>query len=835
MSQDDRPDLELDLPGDVEPGADLELDQPRQAPLPTPARPEGPWREPERLTRWALADTTREPLHPFELLGGPSGHAELLSRLDACRRHLRHLAEAGGREAAIATLILDSPRFTELRKLSEGDFQAELRRAQFATEAWYALARDARRIVADGQLSDDEDRELDRWAQRMGWTRATLDEALIEQVDPRFSVLERVRAAPGLRLRLLSGVVITSAEQLREVALSGPERWQETAESLRDLGLVLDHLHGDEAERLRAALDEGRTRAPNGGKILWLQATLWAIGPLELRLPEPWSPGVCLDPAGLVQAVYGDASLLMPALRDGRLGLWLERFPGQDALARALTDREVDPQLRAHDLLWALGGRRLSLAGQVVDDPGALRALLESDPAVHADFDALLARRVLQAWARVRGDTQLADAAARAALGADATMRRRIFVWALGSPELVPGVTTLSELVELARREPLKAGALLSTGELSAWALSRGLLQRPLERVDGSPNRRLHEALWALNARTLLLRERVFPTPDALIAQLDEGLLLHLEPLELDGTLGMWLALHLCPLVVPGGEAPALALRRRLWAAGWTAFHHPDFGLFPDPAALGELDRRAGALPLLAASGWLPAWLELSYPALLDGLRLAMASEDPDEALARALGQPAPTIEIDQDELDFGGVTEGSEATLTLTLRHRGPRGRARVSVALQDPRTTLSLPGADSRGQLTLGPGQRAEVSVRLVLPPGEKVRGEAELQVLVDGVPRALPLRYRSRFDLGGLLLWGCGGAAVGALALGLWQGLLIAVSGQSMLASDGGLLTDVAQITAGGPPNQLGRLSLVLWALALGGTALSIGLRRLLRGRS
>lgn len=825
MSQDERPDLELD-----EPAADLELDQPAPA---QKARPEGPWRDPERARRWALADGSDEPLHALELLGeaARSDFGAFQAQVEACRAHLRHLAEGAGRPAAVATMILDSPRFRALRTLDEAGWKVELDHAQFTSEAWYALARDARRIAADGQLSAEEDRELDAWAARLGWTRAALDQALIERVDPAFGALRRLET--GLRLRLLSGVVLTRAEQLREVAISGPDRWAEAAESLRDLRLVLDHLHGPEAERLRAALIDGEQRARGGGKILALQATLWALGPPELRLPEPWSPPVCEAPEALVAALDGDADRLLPALSDGRLGLWLERFPGGDALARAVTDREVDPQLRARDLLWSLGERRLSLAGRVVADATTLRALLEHDPDLYPAFDALLARRILSAWARVQGDHALADAASRAAQGADPAMRRQIFVWALGNPELVSGVSTRDDFIELCRRAPDAALALVRSGALSAWAVSRGLAPRPLALHGVSPTRLLHEALWALGAPVLLVRGEVFADCAAFIARIDESLLLHAEPLEADGTVGMWLAIQLQPLILPADEPPALGLRRHLWAAGWTAFHHPDYGFFADPAALGDLaDHRPGALPQLAASGWLGAWLALRHPERTEGVQLAARSEDPDEAIARALGLPAPTIEIEPEILDFGAVTEGAVVERVLRLRHRGARGRARVSVALQDARASTALPGANARGQVALGPGRSLELPVRVALPLGQRSAGEARLRVVVDGLPREVLIRYRSRFDLGGLAARTCAGALLGALVLGLWQALLLAAGGQALLAADGGLLTDVGQIVRYGAPSQLGRLGLLVCSLAFGGSLVSLGLFRMLK---
>ncbi|MCB9762460.1 MAG: hypothetical protein H6739_21865 [Alphaproteobacteria bacterium] len=851
-------DLELDLSLEDDPLADLEPDisapPPRRTLAPAGERP---WRDPERLRLWALRSMGNEPLHPFALLG-PAASADFegfRDALRACRRALKLTAEAGGRDAPIATMILDTRSFARLGSLDAEGWAAEREAARWARPEWYELVRDVRRICADDRITPDEDAELNTWAGRLGVPRSTLDRWITERIEPGYPLIERVTRIPGgMQLRLLDGVVITSAAQYGELVVANEARWHQALDTLDQLKLILSHIHGDEEDQLGDAVEAGERRArtfveswglpASAVKPLWLQATLWALGARGLRLPRPWD-ALSIDlPEDLPAKAGGAVELLRGAVEDGRLGLWLERSRADAALVRLAVGRERSATATAWSLLWALGERRLGVAGHDIPDAEALRALLEAgDPGVLSALDDLLTEGVIAQWGQVIEDDAVRDAAARAARGDAAPLRLQVLHWGLGSAALCGDVTDLQGLVALAWHDPAAVQERLADGRLRAWALSQGLGQGPLPAPQRgwSEARRLHEALWHLGAVVLLTRDAIVGDPDTLVQQLaqaDEGaevLLREVEARYADGALLRWLDMHGTPMPAERPPDGDLGARVTLWTAGLKAFHHPSCGWQADAAALARWgDAHNDMFLELLLTGLVGQWLEGIGDAHAAALEEALRAADPVEQVCRALGLEAPTLALSRAPEGRLVIHEGHEGVVTLRLRHQGPRGRLRVSVACDDPEVAIELEGADGRGQRVLGPGDEALARARVTLPRGERTERTLTLTAKADDVEHTVTVPCASRYEWGGVLLRALTGAGAGAALSGAWR-LLLAITAQgAFLAADGGYLIDPAEIAEVGGPNQLARLALLVGTLTVGGALVGWALMRMGRGK-
>ncbi|MCB9743514.1 MAG: hypothetical protein H6741_05765 [Alphaproteobacteria bacterium] len=862
---------EADADVELEADGDLELDLPGQARPATPRpRPEsaaltGPWRDEEQLRRWALKAQDEQPWHPFVLLGEPATARadEARRRYEACAAYLRRLAEVGGQRGLLATLVRDDPAFRRLRDLDDARWAEEREAWRWARPLWEELCRDARRVAKDGRITEDEAQDMQVWAQRLGVPMGTLERWITERVVPEWPRLERVAAEPGgMHLKLIPGVTITSAAQFSEVARSSEERWRQASEAMETLRVILRNVSGPEADELRAAVEAGAARARafaessgrrfGEGEVnrLWLQCTLWVQeGAPGLALPDPWDAQVARSAEDLVRMADARPSVLEAALASGRLAAWLEATRAHPELARRLAAGEEPPEVALWHLLHSLGERRLRVGPATVSLGEELVEALDSgDAAVGAAFDSLLQRRVLQTWAQVTGQTATQDAAARAMGGQDGEHRRRVFCWALGSPALVPGVVELAELEELLRADPERFERLLGDGSISAWAMARGFLHRPPAEDQGwSAARRRQELLWSLGRTSLVLRDACFPSPGALVERLsaaDEGaakLLLHGEAAWEDGRIPRWLALHNAASPIPSELRDGGALRFALWRLGLSAFHHPDTGWLSDPAALAAWgERRHEALLRVlgeSASAWLGVVAPQLFPQVMAALREHEELEDTAEYVLRALGRPAPTLSLSQDQVDLGRIIEGEKRGDSITLKNTSERGLLRLR--LGEPRDALvkAMLGEDLYGQEhRLGPGESVTLDVMVSILPGAPSAGEDGVVLYVDGEPKPIAVRYHSSFDLASALRITALYIVVGATLTVGWRGLLAYMSGDTLLASDGGYLTDLSAIGTQPGAQDLSRLSVLAICLLTGvplalRSALSV-LRRLSR---
>lgn len=741
------------LPVEAQPTSPL---PPATAPgsaTPGPPSPDGlePWRESDLRSRWFAASQTTEAMHPFVLLGWPDTFEVYRERFAACSTYLTSLTRRTGNEAAIADLILKAPAFQACRHLDPQGF--EVRKSG---------ARRPRRDPILPSLFAEPIEDADHLVRYMTSSQARWEEAL--QRQNLLAVLAANLAGP----------------EGQRIALAGAAATARVADFVATHGL--------------------RPSAARDGR-LWLQALCGSLPaggsnrPI-LRVPVPWEGPVVETVEALLRAVDADPGRLVHAIRNEHLAFWLDQAGGGRwrGLVRTLLEASDDRVAAARVALWTLGERRLTWAREgggtvVTGDAADLLRLLE-DPVEAGEgttVDRLVEDGTLATWARLTDQADLARAVKGAFLvRRQPQLRLATLRWGLGARDLVPGVTDVDGLVDLALRDPTTACALATDGRLVAWVAATGRELTAAKPPDQPPLAALHGWLRALGRPVVLAGGRVWRAPEDLLAALAladgeaAALVPFLQDLVRDGVLAPWLGVP-----DPSGGSTPPDLFAVLRVAGFQFFWDSTCGWVRTPlelAAWADAARDRTDPFLLLLKGRAGDWLQVCHPTIWAPLPACLVGRAPAEMAKRYLGLPAPEVELRAAAgLDLGRIREGTERSVAFELVHRGPRGVAPLQVRV----TGLDSGQVSvSPDDLALKPGETHAVQVTVRVPPGGcflSGRGVVEVSALGAAEPVGkVPVTFRGAMapwrkatwsGIGGIVLLG---AAVGAAVWGVsaWE---------------------------------------------------------------
>lgn len=513
-----------------------------------------------------------------------------------------------------------------------------------------------------------------------------------------------------------------------------------------------------DARLARWIVDSGAADGTGQARRLLAWEVLWRAGDDRLRVGTE----ALRDTRDLVR-LWGDPAfsveqhLLDRYVLDGTLAAWARTTRQLDltsALDR-LPAQAATEERRRRFVRWCVGPSALRPG---VEDVDGLLALVRNNPEL---FDHLLRDGDVEDWALARGLPDVTRASLRTRDTADPSLRRLRFTWILGGADLIPGVSSVDGVVDLACKDPERALRLIREGTLSTWLEDRGV-PPPVLGLRGKPDPVvLHEWLWALGHPVLVADGRAFPDAAALLQALLPGddsearpsasrLFEALQALQRHGLVQRWLP---PPTGEDGAGGPLLAslldLESLLASIGFTAFYHRSCGWQESPAALarwadGDPERGRTLVKLL--KGEARGWIQRRDPALAGQVDDALATDLPAEMALRALGLQPPRVDATEvPVLALGDVMEGEEIVRSLRVANRGPRGATVVRVVVPAPLRTVLL-ATQPPSDRPLQPGEGVEI--RLVLRPRLGTCSETEpLRVLAVGQSEpllSLPVSY-------------------------------------------------------------------------------------------